>query len=304
MLLYEYILYSISFILLLYKIFTSKSSKDLFLFILFSLISFLAANYANLNFLLLFSGYVIFNIMISLYGTKFLEVFSIIGTYFIFITYFIAPILIPLAIFFGGISSYGIYPRKKHKVKKTTYKKELFRNVFTIISGFILILLLIFSNISPYLLIGSIFLIGILLLNTSIIYKTGPLSKLLYILERKNFRLGHGAIWLGIGTCFAISYFSFNYAIPVISFIFIADCVSPIFGIKYGKIKLPYNKNKSVIGTLSYFIAGAVISYLFIGYLGIILAGIGAIIESLPVLLDDNFDVPFVIFLIVKIFGL
>ncbi len=304
MLLYEIILYSISFILLIYKIFTAKSSKDLFLFIAFSLILFITAIYANVNFLTLFSGYIIFNGMISSYGTKLLEAFSIIGAYFIFISYLTAPVIITLAIFFGGISSYSLYPKKKHRSKKTTYKKELFRNIFTIISGFVLIFLLVFSTLSSYLLIGLIFLIGILLLNTSIIYKKGPLSRLLYILERKNFRLGHGAIWLGIGTCFAISYFGFNYAVPVISFIFIADCVSPIFGIKFGKAKLPYNKHKSFIGTLSYFVVGAVIAYFFIGYLGIILAGLGAIIESLPVLFDDNFDVPLALFIFVKIFGL
>lgn len=304
MLLYEYVLYLIAFFLLLYKIFTTRSTIDLVLFILFTLLSFIAASYSNVNFTILFSGYIIFNVMLSLYGTKFLEILVIFGAYFIFISYYTAPILIPLAIFFGGISSYNIYPTKKQKVKKTTYKKEVFRNVFTIISGFILIFILLFSTLSPYFVIGIIFLLGLLLLNTSLIYTNGPMSKLLYILERKNFKLGHGAIWLGVGTCFAICYFSFNYALAVISFIFIADCVSPIFGIKYGSIRLPYNKRKSVIGTFSYFISGAVIAYFFIGYTGIILAIIGAVIESLPTLFDDNFDVPFVLFLFVKTFGL
>ncbi|MGC8479767.1 MAG: hypothetical protein ACP5M9_03835 [Candidatus Micrarchaeia archaeon] len=295
---YELILYAIAFILLIYKIISIEDIKEISLFILFFTIVFLIANYELIDPLNLLSGYIIFNALISSYGTKKLEFFTLAALLFIFINYFNGLLLITTSIFFGGISSYNIYPRKKHNIKKTTYQKELRRNTFTILSGFILLALVLFLQLNIFLVVSVIFLVGILLLNTSLISKNNIVSRFFQILERDNFTLGHGAIWLGLGTCFAVSFLSYNVALSAICFIFIADCVSPIIGMKYGGIKLFYNKRKSYAGTASYFLTGLILSYILIGNYAFLIAAIAAIVESLPFSLDDNFDVPFAIFIL------
>ena len=173
------------------------------------------------------------------------------------------------------------------------------------LGGIILLILMLIalSITNQYLIITFVFIAGIILLNNSLLERNGAVSRFLYGLERDNFRLGHGAIWLGIGTCFALSYLKDPLALATIGLIFIADSVSPIIGMRYGSVKLPYNKKKSILGTLSYALAAFIVSYFFIGSYAIIIALVGAIIESLPISLDDNFDVPFGIFIISKLFG-
>ncbi len=304
MIIFEAILYLTVIALIIYKTFTSKNAKDLFLFILFFILAFYLSSYENLNLLYVLSGYIIFNAIICAYGTKRMELFVLIGAYFLLIAYSSGLIIITSSIFLGGISSYNIYPSKKQGVKKTTFKKELRRNIFTMLGGLILLLLFLYSGVSEYLIIIFIFLSGITLLNNALIFRNGVVSKFLYGLERDNFRLGHGAIWLGIGTCFALSYLSTGLAFSAICMIFIADSISPIIGMRYGKLKLPYNKKKSVAGTASYFFAALILSYIFVGYYAILVAALGAAIESLPVYLDDNFDVPFVIFILSRLIPL
>ena len=300
----QLILYITAIILLIYKTISSKNPKDLFLFIFFFILTFISAIYLNLSILNLLSGYIIFNIIISSYGTKKLELFILPGIYFVFVANIYGLSLITMSIFFGGISSYNIYPKKTNAIKKTTYKKEVRRNIFTILGGFAVLGLLIFTGFNEYLLMAFIFLAGITLLNNVILHNAGFISKFLYGLERDNFRLGHGALWLGIGACFALSYMSNTLALSTIGIIFIADSVSPLIGMRYNKIKLPYNKKKTIPGTISYFIAALFLSYIFIGVYAFIVAFVSAIVESLPISLDDNIDVPVALFLLAKLISI
>lgn len=87
------------------------------------------------------------------------------------------------------------------------------------------------------------------------------------------------------------------------------DGFADIVGRKYGTQRLPYNRSKSVIGSIAFFVMASLASMGFVAYFSafgffpatanIYLATIGvslasAIAESLPLPLDDNFTVPFV----------
>lgn len=87
------------------------------------------------------------------------------------------------------------------------------------------------------------------------------------------------------------------------------DGFSNILGRRFGHRKLPWNPQKSWVGSFSFFISGSFIAFLLITWLNvhipilpfnhrlqlaIIPAFLCAIVESLPWKLDDNFTVVFV----------
>jgi phytol kinase len=86
------------------------------------------------------------------------------------------------------------------------------------------------------------------------------------------------------------------------------DGLGDIIGKRYGKIKLPWSNNKSVVGSLAVFVGGWVLAVFVVGvYLGLrvwpgylgdyllpitIIAFVGALVESLPFRDIDNITVP------------
>jgi len=76
----------------------------------------------------------------------------------------------------------------------------------------------------------------------------------------------------------------------VIFILAIGDGASTIIGMK-GKHKIPYNKEKTFEGTVAFFLF-SLPAYFFIGEAIIPLAIIAAVVESLPLRLDDNLTVP------------
>ncbi len=69
----------------------------------------------------------------------------------------------------------------------------------------------------------------------------------------------------------------------------IGDGVSTLVGLR-GRIRIPYNKRKTLEGSLALFIA-SLPAYAFIGPLAIPLALVAAVAESVPVI-DDNISIP------------
>ncbi|MEM2908952.1 MAG: hypothetical protein QXT05_00785 [Candidatus Bilamarchaeaceae archaeon] len=81
----------------------------------------------------------------------------------------------------------------------------------------------------------------------------------------------------------------------------LGDGLSTIFGL-LGRIPLPYNKKKTLEGTVALFFS-SLLGYIFIGPLIIPAALIAALVESLPLPFDDNITIPvalIIFFLLVK----
>jgi dolichol kinase len=68
------------------------------------------------------------------------------------------------------------------------------------------------------------------------------------------------------------------------------DSAATIFGI-LGTHPLPYNRRKTMEGSLAFFIF-SLTAFLFVGWMGIALAAITAIVESLATPVDDNLLIP------------
>jgi dolichol kinase len=110
--------------------------------------------------------------------------------------------------------------------------------------------------------------------------------------EREGVRIpGFGSAWYAFGILMASVAISgpplLAAAICVLAF---GDSLSTIFG-QGGKHRIPYNPHKTLEGSAAFFL-GSLPACLFIGPAAIPLAIVCAIVESLPLPLDDNITIP------------
>ncbi|NVM56038.1 MAG: hypothetical protein HWN66_20235 [Candidatus Helarchaeota archaeon] len=111
----------------------------------------------------------------------------------------------------------------------------------------------------------------------------------------------YSSLWL-LAAISLIGLFGQNVAIAAIITFALGDTLSTLVGERIGKHKLPYNKTKSVEGTLVFFgitFLGVFFAFIWSGHLywlpALISASVGCISESLiptNYWLDDNFVVP------------
>lgn len=177
--------------------------------------------------------------------------------------------------------------------------------------GVILIfLILIFSN--TYGANGVIYIefmafiilqVMLITINEKMRGKEGRLSHILFsMFERTGVSPGYGAFWYGMGALFSFVFIQDPAKlIATIIALGIGDGIATLVG-KKGKVKNPFNKSKTVEGTLAFFASTSILSYPFIGILALPFALITAFVESLPPKFDDNFTVPLVSIIFFSIF--
>jgi len=110
--------------------------------------------------------------------------------------------------------------------------------------------------------------------------------------ERENVRFpGYGAFWYVVGTLLLALSLSNAYEIAAAIVTMAAgDSAATIFGIR-GRHPLPYNPIKTVEGSVAFFVF-SLPAYLFVGWIGIALAALAAVAESLATPVDDNLLIP------------
>ncbi|MBN1779024.1 MAG: hypothetical protein JW816_02290 [Candidatus Buchananbacteria bacterium] len=93
----------------------------------------------------------------------------------------------------------------------------------------------------------------------------------------------------------------------------LGDGLATIIGLRYGRTKLPWNKQRSFVGSIAFAIGtfvGIVLAMSFLiptlnpSYIVLVaLFGglVGAIVESLPLKIDDNLSVPLVVAILVSL---
>ena len=112
--------------------------------------------------------------------------------------------------------------------------------------------------------------------------------------ERNLSKPGIQSLYLLFGVL--LSYFLFEKeAVYGIVTLAVGDAFSGIVGYYLGKRKLPYNPQKTLEGTLAFFISSFVaLSFITRVYEALVVSFISAIVESLPLKLDDNFTLPLI----------
>ncbi len=106
----------------------------------------------------------------------------------------------------------------------------------------------------------------------------------------------HGFIYFFVGIIVTLYLFKFNIAIANASIIILlfGDSASTIFGKKFGKTHLPFNKKKTIVGTSAFFVVALIGASTQISLLPAFFGALcGAITEAYsPV--DDNIPIPII----------
>lgn len=284
-----YSLYAIAAAILVYKLVKARS-RELIVFAALIIASILLFSYEHVYIALPISGIIIFSAIISSYGTWECYLFILAGIFYAAFAYPAGISTFLQSMFIGMLS--GSYIAKQEKTIKQKKDPELRRNVAQILAGIAFIAIFYAFNLQAAALFPIVLIIaGSILGNYASTEKKNLLSKYLYGFERNGVAFGSGARWLAIGILVAISFLSRNLIISVFSAIFIGDSFSTLVGISIKGPKLPYNKRKSVIGTLAYFVCVLLISFPLIGFAALYAAAFAALFESQPLHIDDNFDV-------------
>ncbi|MFP4116358.1 MAG: diacylglycerol/polyprenol kinase family protein [Candidatus Aenigmatarchaeota archaeon] len=101
---------------------------------------------------------------------------------------------------------------------------------------------------------------------------------------------------LAIGLTFLI--FPQGAAILAVLILSISDSASTLVGIHLGTVELPHNPDKSLEGSIAFFLTATVIAIFFAAPMGaVLIASLGTLAESLP-RIDDNFSVPVTVALV------
>lgn len=117
---------------------------------------------------------------------------------------------------------------------------------------------------------------------------------------REGEKPGEGALYNALGILFAISLLRIDSlaAISVILILALGDGFATFAGTSYGRHRLPWNKNKTWEGTIG-FACGAICAWLVMPIPETILIVISAaVIESLPLKVNDNIILPVVVSLL------
>ncbi|MDD2755801.1 MAG: hypothetical protein PHS80_09770 [Methanothrix sp.] len=172
---------------------------------------------------------------------------------------------------------------------------ELRRKLFHLFFGIFLIFILFYLGRMHLIIFLCIFLFlgGILIFVMQKGWKIPVAEWLEKTFERKNVRFpGYGAFWYVVGALLISILLSNAHEIAAaIVALAAGDSAATIFGI-LGTHPLPHNRRKTMEGSLAFFVF-SLPACLFVGWMGIALAAVAAIVESLDTPVDDNLLIPF-----------
>ncbi len=172
--------------------------------------------------------------------------------------------------------------------------RELSRQIFHLVLGFAAIMILVV--LGRYWLMAGTFLaliIGTLLMNQLTLgRRVGLVDIFIKYFERKEvFVIGWGSAAYTTGVLMLATVLENVPEIAAGIFILaVGDSFSTIIGAE-GKHRLPYNRKKTVEGTIAFFIF-SLPAYLFVGPAIIPVALVAALVEGLDIPLDDNLVIP------------
>ena len=108
--------------------------------------------------------------------------------------------------------------------------------------------------------------------------------------ERRRFAIA--PITLVLGVALSLVFFPPLIASVTIAILACADSMATIVGKFYGKIRIPYNHNKSLEGCVAFFITAFICALIYVPLkTALIVSLVSCIIESLPVK-HDNITIP------------
>ena len=293
----EIVILAIALLLLVRKALDTWNKRDWLFLVAAILAGASTAAYENASILAMFEGILIFNGIVTSYHSRQNYAFYALAVFFI-ASFYPQFMLISQAVLLGFLSGSYLFLKPN---KSMVGSFETRRDLVQIVAGFILIVAYLTLPLQQVAIgIVCAIVLASAIGNYGVRNRKSVVSKTLYAFERENAMLGQGAMWLAMGILAAISLLSASHMIAVFAAILIGDAVATLVGTAY-RIPIPYNKKKSVAGTAAYFISAALISFPFLGYFGILTSLVGAVVESAPRQIDDNFDTAIVLIVLIKI---
>ncbi len=116
--------------------------------------------------------------------------------------------------------------------------------------------------------------------------------RLIYILEReKNLsKPGIQALWANLGIFLAFLIFGKEPAMVAVATLAVGDAFASVVGIRWGRTRIG---GRSLEGTLAFFFSSFIVLLPFIGlWKALSVSLFSAVVEALPVRIDDNLTVP------------
>ena len=112
--------------------------------------------------------------------------------------------------------------------------------------------------------------------------------------ERNLSKPGIQSLYLLLGVFLSYLFFQKEAVYGIIT-LAVGDAFSGIVGYYLGKRKLPYNPKKTLEGSFAFFISSSIaLSLVLKPTEALLISFISAIVESLPLKLDDNFTIPLI----------
>ena len=123
-------------------------------------------------------------------------------------------------------------------------------------------------------------------------------KKILQIFERekdiKTFP-GRGSFFLVFGAWLALAVFPKPIVLASVTIMAIGDSLATIIGKYIGRIPLPFNKEKSLEGSMIAFLGSVLAASYFVPFPQAMIGGAAAMfIEALPLKIDDNAIIPLI----------
>jgi dolichol kinase len=179
-------------------------------------------------------------------------------------------------------------------MKRGVFEFELRRKLMHAIVGLIFISILFYSGRKNLIIFLSLVLLfGSVMVVWRILGRRIPVADWFEeTFERECVRFpGYGAFWYVVGTLLAALLLSnTNEIAAAILTLSLGDSAATIFGVRACH-PLPYNRCKTVEGSLAFFVFSLAVC-LFVGWIGVVLAALTAVLEGLPSPIDDNLAIP------------
>ena len=202
----------------------------------------------------------------------------------------------------SGVAFRAYFVRKGSKQKNGRKSVEIRRDIIQIVLGAVVIavFLALGRDYGTYAVV-ALAMLGYIFNSTFILSDTFP-GRIMRKLERKKAIMGEGALFMGAGSLLVLGLVGpISYIIFGLSAIFFADSAATIIGINAGRVKLPYNKDKSIAGSLAYFVVVSSIGFALVGAVGIAIGAVLTLVESINVSLDDNASTAMVFIVLVRL---
>lgn len=105
-----------------------------------------------------------------------------------------------------------------------------------------------------------------------------------------------GFVYFFLGIILTIYLFQFNMAVAnaAIIILLFGDSASTIFGKKYGKTHLPFNRKKTIAGTLAFFVVAFIGAWTQVPILPAIFGALSGALTEAYSPIDDNIPIPLI----------